>query len=90
MEGRVELEDKKEPDVKTKIKESERYIPIDCYRQARIALEMMKTNQEGKTGYEEVLEKIRGTETGSFTPSYSQVWGEMFGPDAPTECCCII
>ncbi len=62
MEGQVELEDKKEPDVKTKIKESEGYIPIDCYRQARIALEMMKTNQEGKTGYEEVLEKIRRTD----------------------------
>ncbi len=59
MEGQVELEYKKEPDVKTKIKESEGYIPIDCYIQARIALEMMKTNQEGKTGYEEVLEKIR-------------------------------
>ncbi len=28
-------------------------------RQARIALEIMKTNQEGKTGYEEVLEKMR-------------------------------
>ncbi len=59
MEGQVELENKKEPDVKTKIKESEGYIPIDCYRQARIAFEMMKTNQEGKTGYEEVLEKNR-------------------------------
>ncbi len=56
MEGHVELEDKKEPDVK--IKESEGYVPIDCYRQARIALEMMKTNQEGKTGYEEVLEQM--------------------------------
>ncbi len=59
MEGQVELEDKKEPDVKTKIKESEGYIPTDCYRQARIALEIMKTNQEGKTGYEELFEKIR-------------------------------
>ncbi len=34
MEGRVELEDKKEPDVKTKIKESEGYIPIVIDRHA--------------------------------------------------------
>ncbi len=62
MEGEVELEEKKEPDVKTKRrqrKESEGFLPIDCYKQARIALEMMKTNQEGKTGYEEVYEEMR-------------------------------
>ncbi len=29
--------------------------------------------------------ELRGKETGYFTPSYSQVWGEMFGPDAPPE-----
>ncbi len=34
--------------------------------------------------------KWRSKETGSFTPSHSQVWGKMFGPDAPPECCCII
>ncbi len=62
MEGEVELEERKEPDVKIKRqqrKESEGFLPIDCYRQARIALEMMKTNQEGKTGYEEVYEEMR-------------------------------
>ncbi len=51
-----------EPDVKTKRrqrKESEGYVLMDCYRQARVALEMMKTNQEGKTGYEDVLEEMR-------------------------------
>ncbi len=37
MVGQVKLEEKKDPDVKTKIKESEGYVPIDCYRQARIA-----------------------------------------------------
>ncbi len=34
MEGQVELEDKKEPDVKTKIKESEGYVPIVIDRHA--------------------------------------------------------
>ncbi len=62
MEGEVELEEKKEPDAKTKRrqrKESEGFLPLDCYRQTRISLVMMKTNQEGKTGYEEVYEEMR-------------------------------
>ncbi|XP_058608386.1 uncharacterized protein LOC131524952 [Onychostoma macrolepis] len=59
MEGQVEIE----PAVKTKSreqkKESENYLPMDCYKQARIALEIMKTNQEDKTRYEEVIERIK-------------------------------
>ncbi len=50
---------KKETDVKTKRrqrKESYGYVPIDWYRQACIALEIMKTNQEGKSGCEDVNE----------------------------------
>ncbi|MGL4969619.1 MAG: hypothetical protein ACRC5B_05595, partial [Fusobacteriaceae bacterium] len=62
LEGQVEWEEKNEPAVKTKRhqrKESEEYIQMDCYRQARIALEKMKTNQEDRTRVEEVLEKMR-------------------------------
>ncbi len=63
MEGQVELEEKqKEPDVRPKRqqnKKSEGYLPLDCYKQARIALEMMKANYEGKTGNEETLEQMR-------------------------------
>ncbi|KAL0150967.1 hypothetical protein M9458_053694 [Cirrhinus mrigala] len=63
MEGQVELEENMKPDVKSiQRKGGEEYLPLDCYKQARIALEMMKTNQEGKTGYEEVLEEIRRKE----------------------------
>lgn len=63
MEGQVELEEKMKPDVKSlQRKGGEEYLPLDCYKQARIALEMMKTNQEGKTGYEEVLEEMRRKE----------------------------
>ncbi len=58
MEGQVELEDKKEPDVKTKIKESEGYIPTDCYRQARIALEIMKTTRKAKQDMRKCLKKL--------------------------------
>ncbi|KAL0148070.1 hypothetical protein M9458_056610, partial [Cirrhinus mrigala] len=59
MEGQVELEEKMKPDVKSRQRKGgEEYLPLDCYKQARIALEMMKTNQEGKTGYEEVLEEM--------------------------------
>ncbi|KAL0152317.1 hypothetical protein M9458_052040 [Cirrhinus mrigala] len=63
MEGQVELEEKMKPDVKSRQRKGgEEYLPLDCYKQARIALEMMKTNQEGKTGYEEVLEEMRRKE----------------------------
>ncbi len=57
MEGQVELEEKqKEPDVRPKRqqnKKSEECLPLDCYKQACIALKMMKANYEGKTGNEE-------------------------------------
>ncbi len=63
MEGQIDLDKKqKEPDVRPKRqqhKKSEWYLPLDCYKQARIALEMMKANYEGKTGNEETLEQMR-------------------------------
>lgn len=34
-------------------------MPIDCYKQACIALELMKSNQEDKTRYEEEIERIK-------------------------------
>ncbi len=59
MEGQIK---QKEPDVRPKRqqnKKSEGYLPLDCYKQARIALEMMKANYEGKTGNEEMVEQMR-------------------------------
>ncbi len=40
-------------------KKSEGYLPLDCYKQARIALEMMKANYEEKTEDKETLEQMR-------------------------------
>ncbi len=60
MEGEVELEEKKEPDVKIKRqqrKESEGFLPIDCYRQARIALEMMKQTRKAKQDMRKCMKK---------------------------------
>ncbi len=63
MEGQIEFDKKLiEPDVRPKRqqnKKSEGHLPLDCYKQARIALDMMKANYEGKTGNEEMLEQMR-------------------------------
>ena len=62
MEGHIEMDGREEPAMKTQRqhrKKSEDYVHMGCYSQVRTALEKMKTNQEGKTRFEEGLEKMR-------------------------------
>ncbi len=52
MEGQIEFEKKlREPDVRPKRQQnikSEGYLHLDCYKQARIALEIMKQTMKEK------------------------------------------
>ncbi|XP_026080498.1 uncharacterized protein LOC113057344 isoform X2 [Carassius auratus] len=62
LEGQLETEDREEPAVKTQKQtrqENAEGLQLDCYRQARTALEKMKACQEDKTWFEEGLERKR-------------------------------